>query len=296
MSRSDCIAAKVSSVLTKIHLPKRKSARTAAGSQRKRSVPPGRKEWLSINRVEAVTIPPRTRAQMLRVTNAATTMTASPAACDPISIAVSLPKAMRRVTVNSFVELKPDKIDEKANHRNQSGERGLVVEVRQGNRRCSGDREERKTARSLDGPSGVEVLRIVAVLVLNDARPDPHVGEHQEAEHEHVDDRHEPEGFGVEQPPEHQVARQTQDLSAAVPEHRPERAAPDLRPETFERGRFGRWMHGASFSAHRSPRARSAPSRCGARARETRDRAAPSTRCRRAARGGGERAALAART
>ena len=34
-----------------------------------------------------------------------------------------------------------------SNHRNQSGERRLLVEVRQGNRRCSGDRKERKTSR-----------------------------------------------------------------------------------------------------------------------------------------------------
>ena len=105
-----------------------------------------------------------------------------------------------------------------------------------------------------------------------------------------------PKASAIEQPPEHQVARETQDLSAAVPEHRPQRATADLRPEAFERRSFGRWMHGASFSAHRVRALGPLPA-AAATAQEKREieRHLPQD-VEGQSEGGGERAAPAART
>ena len=114
----------------------------------------------------------------------------------------------------------------------QVGELRLVIEG--GDRACQqeGHGTQNKFPADLDGPRGVEVARIVAALVLDDARADADVREHGQPREAHTDEGHHPEGFRVEQSPENQVVEQAQKLAAPVADQGPHRAPGDPRAQS----------------------------------------------------------------
>ena len=109
-------------------------------------------------------------------------------------------------------------------NRDEGGQLRLLVEGRHGCRKDGGDQAQRKSSNDLDRPGRVQVPRIVTALVLHDAGADADVREHGDTLDEDVDERHHPEGLGVEQSPQNQIAKQAECLTTAVAYKRPDRA------------------------------------------------------------------------
>ena len=105
-----------------------------------------------------------------------------------------------------------------ASSRNEANELRLFVEERNRPGEQPGSKAQGPAAQDLDGPSGVEVARIVSSVALHDAWANANVRKHAQPLHEDIDQRHEAECLGVEQAPESQIAQEAKYLAASVPD------------------------------------------------------------------------------
>ncbi len=108
-------------------------------------------------------------------------------------------------------------------------QRWRIVELRHWPGQQPSHQPQKEAAYDLDGPGGIEKIRLVPAFALGNGQAHTDVGKQRQSHRHHRDQGHQPEGFGEQDTCQHKVRRQPQGLAAAIADHQPRGGAQDTR-------------------------------------------------------------------